>query len=81
MKRLSFKNKIGWATILVWAILCLAYFYIRTAIYLSGPQEGDLYSYTWSFQALGFSIAQLLFCILALGLVLFIEAYLMRDKK
>lgn len=26
------------------------WFYIRTSAYLAGPQDGDLYAQTWSFQ-------------------------------
>lgn len=32
-------------------VLCFAvWFYLRTAAYLAGPPDGDLYAQTWSFQ-------------------------------
>lgn len=43
--------KRAWLYQLLMLFVCFSiWFYIRTAAYLSGPPDGDLYAQTWSFQ-------------------------------
>ena len=58
------------ATIALWVLMCLAHFIFRTHSILSGPRDGDLYAYSWSFQTMAFLIFRFpLWCLaLALGL-------------
>ena len=37
-------------------MLCAAHFVTRTLGILRGPHDGDLYAYSWSFQAVVFAI-------------------------
>lgn len=43
-------------TLVVWALAITGHYAIRTWLFLSGSHQGDLYSYSWSFQALTFLI-------------------------
>jgi hypothetical protein len=57
-------------TIALWALLCVAHFVLRTHSILTGPRDGDLYAYTWSFQLVAFLVFRFpLWCLgLAAGL-------------
>ena len=54
------------AKIGIWLVLCAAHFVFRTHSILSGPKEGDLYAYSWSFQAIMFLIFRFPFWLIAL---------------
>ena len=43
-------------TMSIWATLVALHFLVRTASYLDGPPTGDLYSYSWGFQAFAFLV-------------------------
>jgi hypothetical protein len=67
---------------IVWSLLCFGHYYLRTLTILSGPHDGDLYAYSWSYQAIMFLIFLFPIWILILGLVYFLEAfYFIRKQK
>jgi hypothetical protein len=45
----GFKKAWLYQLVLLFAFFCV-WFYLRTAAYLAGPADGDLYAQTWSFQ-------------------------------
>jgi hypothetical protein len=54
----------------LFAGLITVHYVIQTAVILSGPRHGDLYAYSWSFQALSFSVSWLPLWLVALAVVL-----------
>ena len=63
------------ATIALWALLCAAHFVVRTHWLLAGPRDGDVYAYSWSFQAGMFLIFRFPFWCAALAATLLGEAW------
>jgi hypothetical protein len=63
------------ASVAAWALLCLGHFVFRTHAFLTGPRDGDLYSYSWSFQSVMFLIFRFPLWFVALALVLLFEIW------
>jgi len=77
-----FQIKVHAGSFLVWSLLCFGHFYLKTSQILSGPHDGDLYAYSWSYQAVMFSIFRLPVWLLILGLVMILEdLYFSRRDK
>lgn len=54
------------------------WFALRTADYLAGPPDGDLYAQTWGFQAIVFFMFYLPWALLAVGGLIVIESYVLQ---
>lgn len=67
------KVKLIPTTLLLWTLACGAHFYFRTTSILNGPHEGELYAYTWSFQALSFCVFRLPLWVVGLVLIVGME--------
>ena len=68
-------------TLVIWVVLCFAHYYLRTLGILSGPHDGDLYAYSWSYQAMAFAVVCFPNWILVLGLAYLLEALYFFWKK
>ncbi len=69
-------------TMVFWVAGCIVHYFFNTAGILHGPQEGDLYVYSWGFQMLSFGIFPFPIWLLILGVVLLCEKeYFTRKKK
>jgi hypothetical protein len=51
------------------------WFALRTADYLAGPPDGDLYAQTWGFQTVVFTMLYLPWTLLAVGSLIVIQSY------
>jgi len=67
-------------TIPVWATLVALHFIVRTVSYLDGPPTGDLYSYSWGFQAFAFLIWPFPVWMVVLCAILIIQYILIRRR-
>lgn len=43
-------RRFWWVQIALFVVCFAVWFYLRTAAYLAGPPDGDVYAQTWSFQ-------------------------------
>ncbi len=57
------------------------WFAVRTANYLAGPPDGDLYAQTWGFQWLVFVLVYLPWALLAAGALLLIQSLLLTRRR
>lgn len=57
------------------------WFALRTAEYLAGPPDGDVYAQTWGFQAVVFVMFYLPWALLAVGSLIVIESYVLRWRR
>ena len=68
-------------TSLIWGLCCLAHYYFRTAAFLRGPHEGDLYAFSWGFQAFNFAVYPFPVWLMALGVALYCEREYFNQKQ
>ena len=61
------------ASAAIWALLCVAHYVVHTLAVLAGPRDGDLYAYSWSFQAITFALVFLPIWFIALCIVIAAE--------
>lgn len=64
----------------IWATLVALHFLVRTVFYLDGPPTGDLYSYSWGFQAVAFLIWPFPVWMVVLCAILIIQYILIRRR-
>ncbi len=67
-------------TISIWATLVALHFLVRTVSYLEGPPTGDLYSYSWGFQAVAFLAWPFLVWMAVLCAILIIQFILLQRR-
>ena len=75
------KKQVMLWSLTIWGILCLLHYVIQTALIMREPHEGDLYSYSWGFQALNFAFGYLPFWIVALAVILISEWNYFKEKE
>jgi len=68
-------------SVILWMILMVAHYIFRTHSILSGPRNGDLYAYSWSFQAIVFLISIFPFWLAALCAMIVLEVYYLRTHS
>lgn len=69
------------AIALIWSVLVVLHFLARTISVLDEPHIGDLYSYSWGFQALAFLVWPFPVWMVILCAVLIIQLILMRHRN
>jgi hypothetical protein len=71
---------ISFTTISVWATLVILHFLARTVSLLDGPPSGDLYSYSWGFQAFAFLVWPFPVWMVILCTIMILQFILMRRR-
>lgn len=66
---------------ILWMILVAAHYIFHTHSILSGPRNGDLYAYSWSFQAIVFLTSIFPFWLAALCAIIVLEVCYLRTHS
>ena len=69
------------ASVALWIALVTAHYILRTHLILTGPRDGDLYAYSWSFQGLVFLIFVFPFWLFALCAMIALEIRHFRSAR